>query len=196
MPPKQKITKEDIISAALTIIRREGMDALNARALARELDCSTQPVFSQYATMEELKADAFDAAKECYNGYIARAMSEGKYPPYKASGMAYIRFAGEEKELFRLLFMRKHENVEDIIKSGKDVEIKKYAAVGSKSTGLGPEDAYWFHIEIWLFVHGIASMIVTGFLDWDEDVVSGVLTDAFEGLKHVFAERRKEDDKQ
>ena len=33
-------------------------------------------------------------------------MTDGKYPPYKASGIAYIQFAKEEKELFKLLFMR------------------------------------------------------------------------------------------
>ena len=31
--------------------------------------------------------------------YISRGMTEGKYPPYKASGIAYIQFAKEEKEL-------------------------------------------------------------------------------------------------
>lgn len=188
MPPKQKITKEDIISAALAIVRRDGMDAMNARALAKELDCSTQPVFSQYATMEELKSDVLRAAKEYYDSYIAKAMTEGKYPPYKASGMAYIRFAGEEKELFRLLFMRRRDRAE----AGDDEETRKYAAVGAKTTGLDPEESFRFHIEMWVFVHGIASMIVTDYLDWDEDVVSGVLTDAFEGMKHVFSERRKE----
>lgn len=192
MPPKQKITREDIISAAMDIVRREGMDALNARALAKELDCSTQPVFSQYATMEELKSDLLRAAKEYYDSYIANAMTEGKYPPYKASGMAYIRFAEEEKELFRLLFMRQRDSAE----RRNDEDIRKFAAIGSKATGLSPEESYWFHIEVWVFVHGIASMIVTGYLDWDEDVVSGVLSDAFQGLKHVFEERRKGKDKQ
>ena len=35
-------------------------------------------------------------------------MSTGKYLPYKANGMVYIRFAREEKELFKLLFMYDH----------------------------------------------------------------------------------------
>ena len=43
-----------------------------------------------------------------YRQYIAEDMSSGEYPPYKASGMAYIRFADEERELFRLLFMNKN----------------------------------------------------------------------------------------
>ena len=52
---------------------------------------------------------------ELYQNYLKEDMASGKYPPYKASGMAYIRFAKEEKELFRLLFMRdrSHESIED-----------------------------------------------------------------------------------
>ena len=35
MPPKVKVTKEEIIAAALEILRQKGMEAVNARAVAR-----------------------------------------------------------------------------------------------------------------------------------------------------------------
>ena len=52
MPPKAKVTREDILSACVEIIRESGFDAVNARALASRLGCSTQPIFSNYASME------------------------------------------------------------------------------------------------------------------------------------------------
>ena len=55
MPPKVKITKEDIIKTAVELVRSNGAEALNARAVAAELNCSTQPVFSNFATMDELQ---------------------------------------------------------------------------------------------------------------------------------------------
>ena len=97
MPPKVKITKEDIINTAVELIRSEGMDALNARAVASALGCSTQPVFSNFATMDELFEAAVAAAYEIYLGFIKREAESGKYPRYKAFGRAYIRFAEEEK---------------------------------------------------------------------------------------------------
>ncbi|MBO5790241.1 MAG: TetR/AcrR family transcriptional regulator, partial [Clostridia bacterium] len=55
MPPKVKITKEEIVEAAMRIVRECGDEALNARNIAASLGCSTQPVFSNFATMAELR---------------------------------------------------------------------------------------------------------------------------------------------
>ena len=55
MPPKVQITKEDIVNTALELIRTSGEHAINARAVAAALNCSTQPIFSNFATMEELQ---------------------------------------------------------------------------------------------------------------------------------------------
>ena len=106
MPPKVKTMKEAIVSTAVEIVREQGVQALNARAVAAVLGCSTQPIFSNFATMEELRLAVVYEADALYNDYIRREVESEEYPPYKASGMAYIRFAKEEKELFNLLFMR------------------------------------------------------------------------------------------
>ena len=58
MPPKVKLSREDIIDTAISIIRESGVSALNARTIAAALNCSTQPVFSNFATMEELRIAA------------------------------------------------------------------------------------------------------------------------------------------
>lgn len=187
MPPKPKITKEDIISAALDLVRVQGMEALNARAVAKKLNCSTQPIFSHYAAMDGLKRDVIRAASKLYEKHIAKAMESPQYPPYKASGMAYISFAGEEKELFRLLFMRD--------RSGEEPEsvgnIDGIIALILERTGLSTEEAQRFHWEMWIFVHGIASMAATSYLDWGTETISEFLTDAFEGLKQVYAKRKE-----
>ena len=98
MPPKAKVTREDILSACVEIIRESGFDAVNARALASRLGCSTQPIFSHYQSMDALKDDALRYAEQVYRRYLRTDMESGEFPPYKASGMAYIRFAREEPE--------------------------------------------------------------------------------------------------
>lgn len=187
MPPKPKISREKIVSAALDMVRVQGMEALNARAIAGKLGCSTQPIFSHYSTMDDLKRDVIKAASELYDRHIAQAMKSSEYPPYKASGMAYISFAREEKELFRLLFMRD--------RSGENIEyngdVDELIALISERTGLSTEEAQRFHWEMWVFVHGIASMAATSYLDWGTETISEFLTDAFEGLKQVYAKRKE-----
>ena len=189
MPPKVKITKEDIISVSLNIVRQDGAEALNARSVANRLKCSTQPIYSNYPTMDKLKSDVIESAMLLYQEYNKRAVKNPDYPPYKAIGMYYILFAKEERELFKLLFMRdrsKEENQDD--KEELEVIIK----LVSESTGLSIEDAYLFHIQMWIYVHGIAVMIVTDYLHWDFETISKMLTDVYMGLIKVY--KNKEDD--
>lgn len=183
MPPKAKLSREDILSACIDIIREQGFSAVNARALAARLGCSTQPIFSNYENMDALKNDALEYVNRIYLSYLQADMQSGEYPPYKASGMAYIRFAKEEKEFFKLLFMRDRSAETD--EHGGD-EVESIVNIIQQNTGLSREQAYMFHMEMWLYVHGIATMCATSYLDWDTETISRVLTDAYMGLKAQF----------
>ena len=101
MPPKVKIKKEDIINASVELVRKNGMQAINARAIASALHCSTQPIFSNFATVGQLQEAVVQSAYERYLAFLRKEAESGSYPQYKAFGMAYIRFAKEEKELFK-----------------------------------------------------------------------------------------------
>ncbi len=185
MPPKNKITKTDIINTAMDIVRNCGAAAINARNIAGALGCSTQPVFSNFATMDDLRAAVKAAADELYRSYLAADMSSGRFPPYKASGMAYIRFAREESELFKLLFMCDRST--EVIAEDRS-SIRPLLEIIQKSMGIDEDRAYLFHLEMWIYVHGIATMIATCYLNWDEDMVSKMLTDAYIGMKHRYTE--------
>lgn len=183
MPPRNRVTKHDVLNAAVELVRQSGAGALNARALAKQLDCSTQPIFSNYAAMDKLRADVIATALERYHGYLKEEMESGRYPPYKASGMGYIRFALEEKELFKLLFMRDRSG--ELI--GEDLEeVGPIIALIQQKTGMSFERARLFHLEMWIYVHGIAAMLATGYLPWGMEDISNMLTDAFEGLRMRF----------
>lgn len=179
MPPKVKITKESIIKTALAIVREHGVGALNARAIATSLQCSTQPVFFNFATMEELQEAVRTAAYEQYLEFIGREVESGSYPRYKSFGMAYIRFAKEEKELFRLLFMRDRTGEE--LSPSPDFE--ESVQMIMQANGITLEQARLMHLEMWSCVHGIGTMLVTSFLPLDRELISDMLTDIYQGLR-------------
>lgn len=187
MPPKTKVSKEAILAEAIDIIRENGIEAINARSLASKLGTSTQPIFSNFATMDALLLEVLIKANELFEEFRKAEKESGKHPAYKASGMAYIRFAKEEKNLFALLYMRDRrskkfpENLPEDEKLNHEME----SAV-RENTGLDPEAARLFHLEMWAFVHGIASMLATGFLELEFDLISRMLTDAYEGLKKQY----------
>ena len=54
MPPVKKFSREDIIEAGCEIVNKEGIEALNARRVAKELNSSVQPIFHYFESMEEL----------------------------------------------------------------------------------------------------------------------------------------------
>ena len=184
MPPKIKITKEEIINAAVDIVRKNGAQGVNARDVASALGCSTQPVFSNFAAMEELRLAVVEKADLLCQAYMQREVESGKYPAYKANGMAYIRFAKEEKELFKLLYMCDRSG--EPIPEGSELTDKMEAIVHS-NTGLDGRNAKLFHLEMWAYVHGIATMFATGFLDLDWELVSRMLTDSYQGLRKQYA---------
>ena len=43
-------------------------------------------------------------------------------------------------------------------------------------------------MEMWIYVHGIATMIATAYLEWDLDFISAALTDAYQGLRLRFGQ--------
>lgn len=184
MPPKFRFTRQQITMAALCITRKNGILALTARSLASELGCSAKPIFGLFKNMEEVHHEVMKATNAVYQSYLKESMEACVVPPYKASGMAYIRFAKEEKELFKLLFMRDrtHEHIED-----NKEEIKPLLELIQHNLKLNEEDAYLFHIEMWVYVHGIATMLATSYLEWDETFISKVVSDGYEGLKLRYA---------
>lgn len=185
MPPKFKFTREEIIQEALDLTRKNGISAVTARALGERLHSSVKPIFGQFKNMEEVQKEVLKASYALSCTRMQELMESGEYPPYKASGIAYIRFAKEEPELFKLLYMRDRSN-----ESFDDkIYMKPLMEEVQKNLDLSEDDAYLFHLEMWIFVHGIAVMTATSYLEWDMDKVSEVLSDAYMGLKYRFSER-------
>jgi AcrR family transcriptional regulator len=190
MAPKVKITKEDIVRTAVELIRGNGEQAFNARALADALKCSTQPIFFNFRTMADLEKAVITEAYSLYLGFIESEVKSGKYPRYKAFGMAYIRFAYEERELFRLLFMRDRTG-EDITPS---LDFEQSVQIIMESNGISRDAATLMHLEIWTCVHGIATMLATSFLSFEWELISDILTDVYQGIRqrHLSEERKND----
>ena len=179
MPPKAKFTKEDIASAAFALVREQGIEALTARSLAARLGSSPKPIFGLFTSMEELQAAVIQKAQTLFSERIRREMEEGRFPPYKASGMAYISFARRQPQLFKELFMRDRTGEPQ---PAEDELTRRIIGLIMKNTGLEEQAAYTLHIELWIFIHGIASMLVTGYLNLEETVISTMITDVYQGL--------------
>lgn len=187
MPAKKIITKKQILEAAVNIVRQSGIAALNVRTLAQACKSSTQPIYLSFSGTQELQKEVANTVLDIFNAYIEREIKNGNYPEYKAVGMGYIRFAKEEKQLFKYLLMN-----DGMYESGRDKEsFEQSVFMIVKNYGLYKDDASKLHLQMWIFVHGIASMLATEYIDWDFETVSGLVTDAYNGfLKNIKGENK------
>lgn len=188
MAPRVKITKEEIIKTAVDLVKAGGVQALNARAIAAALNCSTQPVFSNFPTMEKLQEEVTIAAYDLYLGFLKNEAESGQYPKYKSYGLAYIRFAKEEKELFKLLYMCDRQEKEIT----PTLDFKASVQMIMDANGVTKDKAERMHLEMWTCVHGIATMIATSFLSFEWEFISDMLSDIYQGIRLKHLEGRRD----
>lgn len=184
MPPKIKYTKADLLRAAFRLTRARGIGAVNARAIARELGCSTQPIFRAFHSMDDVTAEVLRMANDLYGSYITRSASRSNRP-YLSSGLAYLAFAQEEPELFRLLYMNKRIG-EDAADETSDPAKDFVLDLVMESTGLTREQATEFHRHLWIYTHGLASMIATRFITLDAGQAERLLRTQYRAVRALF----------
>lgn len=170
MPAKKQITKDMILQAALRLLKRSGMEAVTIKTLATELNCSTQPVYLSFESMDALREELVPLAIEEFKETIRSQSRDGEVRLYD---MEYIYFAKREPKLFCFLFMRARAFSE--MKQILLPVIEKSVQELMELYHISHEKADYLHDHLWMHTHGIASMIATDFCDWDMDKVKYML---------------------
>ena len=116
MPPKAKFTREQIVQAAVDVTREQGLSAVTAREVGKQLGTSSTPVFVAFENMDDLKNEVFKEVKNQYSNYINDGLNYT--PMFKAFGLRMIEYAKEYPNLFKALFMNSTQsdtNYDDMI---------------------------------------------------------------------------------
>ena len=177
MPRKETISKSYLIDTAFLLAKQEGMENVTARKLAAKAGCSTQPIFRQYENMEDLWKEIYDRAVEFFSYYYERCKRVSN-DPFIDLGYGYIKFAMDEPNLFKMLFLsneRYGKSMYEILNGENNVvtvEMNKAKARGVANSG----DLF---TKMWIFIHGAACMSITGDYDLGE-------ADTVELLKNTY----------
>lgn len=175
MPAKKQITKEMILTTAFEMLRTGGMETVNVKDLAKQLGCSTQPIYLSFDNMDALRRELYNMAVDAF---LCRIGEGNLYD------MAYIQFAKEEKALFRFLFLRQNafSELREALAPMMETSISRIM----EQYHIDHEEAHRFHDQLWIHAHGIASMIAMDFCDWDIGKAEKMLTECREYLEKKY----------
>lgn len=175
MPPKQRITREMILERSFAMFSKEGMEVVNARSVAKALNCSTQPIFSYYEGMEDLKNTLDQKARECFR----EAIHEGLGGTVVDCACAYVRFAVQQPRIFAHLFLKVDgdHKADEFGTEGRAQVIEAEA----KASGVSTEQAERICRAVWTYAHGLAALQAPGWTAYAEKDVCDMLKKAYDG---------------
>ncbi len=187
MPPKVKITPEMVIEAGFEIVREMGIESLNARNIAKRLNCSTQPVLYSFRTVEEIKRAVYERVDVFHTEYLMNVRDDDIM---LGIGLNYIRFAINEPNLFRFLFQSGYAKEHSLLDMIDSDELKPVIAAMEQAMETTEEKTKEIFLTIALFAHGYASIIANNSLEFDEKLAARHLTNAYRGA--VLAAKEEE----
>ena len=174
MAPRNKFTREEMIKVAMQVIRKYGYNALTAQRIADALGTSTRPIFTCFETMEKVKAEVYAEALKVYDDYINIGLKEKI--PFFGVGMQYIRFAREEPELYRFLFLTRAQDKEhSVMKSMQHLQ-KLVCPKLMNIYRITAEEADRYFRDLWLVAHSLSTLIVTGDCFYSDMEIGQILT--------------------
>lgn len=160
MPPRPKITKEEILDSGLIFVAENGLEKLNARAIAKKLNSSTQPIFSYFLNMDDLKTEI---RKRILSLFSEKVNSKKEIIAFEKE---LTRFACQCPHYFNEIFLKS----EDIEETKNELNRMRDSLVASiaKEFLIPKEKANIVYLNNWIYSFGIATLIAKGMLPLKE----------------------------
>ena len=181
MAKTTKITKEKILETALEIAKEKGLEGVSNREIAKRMNSSIRPIYYQFKNVFELNKELYKTIlKYFYNFLINHAIPN--MPKYKQVGINYIKFAKEENQLFKILFMTNSNMLLDDFVMNDYEDFQEIIKIVKNSTNLVDDDSKSFHMKMWIFTHGIATLVATKTINFSDQEIEDLLTKEFKAL--------------
>jgi AcrR family transcriptional regulator len=192
MPAKSSFTKDMFIDAAFKIARSKGRDKLSARSLAKELNCSTMPIYSYLKSMKSLDKQLREKAIDILLNYQTTPRTG---QAFFDMGLGYVLFAKQEKNLFRYLFAGserggRHSSSGKVLKALAFKNLVPKMRSDPFLEALDEQRLESILTKMWIFVHGLAFLINNNaFAKDDDNYIKELLKET--GLSVIAGEKAK-----
>jgi AcrR family transcriptional regulator len=151
------LKKEDIVVVAFDIVKENGLECVTVREIAKKLNTSTAPIYTQYKNVECLNNDLVLYVK---SGIIKSCEKRRTKDPFLNIGVGILAYTLKYKKVISSFFLGKNKpliSFEDI----KDLFFEMMNR--NKFLRLMEEDILKDILSnMWVFTFGIATLICTG----------------------------------
>lgn len=175
MPPKVKFTSNEIIEAAVKITRTKGIAAVTAREVGRALGVSSRPLFTYFDTVEELKREVYIYAKNLYKEYVENGLKAEI--PFLGVGQQYLRFAKDEPNLYKYLFLTPPDGVRGGVMEGLKLSQDLARESLMRIYNMDADTADKYFRDLWLVAYGFTTMIAIGECPYTDEQISAIFTE-------------------
>ena len=156
MPPKREYKAEDVIDAALEVVREKGFNRLSTRTIAEKLHSSTMPIYYSGVTMPDIEKEIAKRTWTILEEYQSKVRTGD---PVLDMIIGFVMFAREEKNLFRC-FRSDKLNAINIVNAEKafmkNMKILETHEIMKKFSSERVTDVL---IQGWIFANGIALLV-------------------------------------
>ncbi len=172
------ISKQQILETAYELVVEEGFHSFTARNIARHLSCSTQPIYLEFNSMGELKAEVMKMIKETLHQKMSRRFTQD---PIVDLGLAYINFALENRTLYRAVFVEDHFGVEEMREYAVNTALVRFNDY-APAAKLSSEQQRNTLSGLWIVATGICNLMAAGFID----ITREQMIDILQAVVHDF----------
>ena len=158
---RQVFSENDILDAGMAVVRKSGHEAVTMRSIAHEAGCSVQPIYSMFADKESLMDALYDYALEWIREYNVEHSGDG-CNELSSVGLTHIRLAQDEPNLFTFVYLSPHRKAKTMEEIAEIAEQPGIIERVIDRFNISEESAHTLYFDMAIFVHGLASLIVTG----------------------------------
>ncbi|UCF18928.1 MAG: TetR/AcrR family transcriptional regulator [Gemmatimonadota bacterium] len=166
-PVRGTDTEVAILESARDLLAEGGLAALSMRAIAARVGVSATAIYNYFENKQDLVRRVVSLGFERFVGYL-RAAIEGVPPGsterLQALGQAYIRFALENREYFRVIFASHADCPTDIeeLPAGGGYNLFRQTVVDAMESGaIRRSDPDLVVLYLWTHVHGLVTLLLS-----------------------------------
>ena len=159
-------TQDRIVAAARTLLAKDGVEACSMRAVAERSGITAGAIYRHYRDKEALIERVVELSFQHFEGTLLEvivSLPVGSFARIAALGEAYIRFAEEHEEEFKILFMpllTSRRRLTDLPGRGGFPILRRCIVEAMDSGEIRQADPDYVAFYLWSRVHGIVMLLL------------------------------------